>query len=856
MATKSQEILLKGNTTNASAVPSSLKVREIAINALDRSLFTNDGNSIVKLYTGTTKWFDVNGNANNALKADSVAWSGISGKPTTFTPSAHTHAASDVSGLPTSLKNPYKLTFGSKTYDGSAAATITASDLGALTAHQSIYALTLQVNGTSKGVYNPASAVKTINIAVPTKTSDITNDSGFITSASIPTALKNPYAVEIKANGVSLGTYDGSAAATFNLSAANVGAANRVHSHTASEISGLPTNLSAFTNDVGFVTVRQKNGFSYNNLNSLYVSNALIYRIDLTDVQVNIWTMLFIEVSLRQHYSHGYAGKILINLYHGTAGDFTAFNATILGNLNNINVYGSDRRYIYIYASMSYSTISVDRVLVGDNAINYDLSNITIEKVDSLPDTYQTATIYNGLHTGNFTKSLVEGVLTGDITSHTHNYLPLSGGTMTGSVTMQGMNTNLIRNITYTGTSSWARDLMNLQVDGISKFSISAMGDYTLGASNNGIIYAYIGCNSYNGLNLRISKSSLSWGDNPILHAGNYNSYAPTLTGTGASGTWGISITGNAATVGGFSVTSANSKPWGTIPAITKSGYMDVGKHFEFHYDNTTGSDYSTVLGCTGNYGNIVSLPSTNGTLALLTDNVASATKLQTPRTIWGQRFDGSADVTGNIHLGNGSDFEIGTGYDGSNTYRYNKIVFGAGGTGLQYISGRWTGGNIVVHNFKVGLNDTTALAITNNGNILIGTTTDSGYKLDVDGTSRAKLYYAKGLNSYGYKWNNGPGGLNVEVPNDTGQTPLVVGYRTGTSPVTAGVDRLFALELLDTGDELRYSWGGAEKHVFYNSGNVKFLGKLTVTGDSDVNGDAHITGNLIVDGEVSALVA
>ena len=33
-----------------------------------------------------------------------------------------------------------------------------------------------------------------------------------------------------------------------------------------------------------------------------------------------------------------------------------------------------------------------------------------------------------------------------------------------------------------------------------------------------------------------------------FLHSGNYNSYAPTLTGTGASGTWGISITGNAAT--------------------------------------------------------------------------------------------------------------------------------------------------------------------------------------------------------------------------------------------------------------------------------------------------------------------
>lgn len=39
---------------------------------------------------------------------------------------------------PTSLASPYKLTAGSKTYDGSAAVTITASDLGALTSHQSL----------------------------------------------------------------------------------------------------------------------------------------------------------------------------------------------------------------------------------------------------------------------------------------------------------------------------------------------------------------------------------------------------------------------------------------------------------------------------------------------------------------------------------------------------------------------------------------------------------------------------------------------------------------------------------------------------------------------------------------------
>ena len=382
--------------------------------------------------------------------AGSVAWSGITGKPTTFTPSAHTHAASDVSGLPTSLKNPYALTFGSKTYDGSAAATITASDLGALTAHQSIYAFTLQVNGTSKGTYNPASAAKTINIAVPTKTSDITNDSGFITSASIPTALKNPYAVEIKANGVSLGTYDGSKAATFNLSAANVGAASKVHSHNASEISGLPTKLSAFTNDVGYIT--------------------------------------------------------------------------------------------------------------------------------------------------GITKSMVEGVLTGDITSHTHTFASLTSKPTT-----------------------------------IAGYGIT-----------------------------------------DALTTSNYNSYTPTLTGTGASGTWGISITGNAATatnatraghiIGGL--WSEKSTPnlltawndWGS-----KSG-IGYGSFSYGIYSVAQDTTYQFLLGADAlTDGLFFRRRNLNGwgdwkVIAFTDSNVASATKLQddTAFTAWGQTFFENGkpkNVSGNLSM-------------------------------------------------------------------------------------------------------------------------------------------------------------------------------------------------------------
>ena len=77
---------------------------------------------------------------------------------------------------------------------------------------------------------------------------------------------------------------------------------------------------------------------------------------------------------------------------------------------------------------------------------------------------------------------------------------------------------------------------------------------------------------------------------------------------------------GNSDKLDGYHASSGNNKPWGTIPVITTDGWMDIGKQLEFHHDNSTGSDYSTILICTNNYANIVNLPSGSGTLALTSD--------------------------------------------------------------------------------------------------------------------------------------------------------------------------------------------------------------------------------------------
>lgn len=119
------------------------------------------------------------------------------------------------------------------------------------------------------------------------------------------------------------------------------------------------------------------------------------------------------------------------------------------------------------------------------------------------------------------------------------------------------------------------------------------------------------------------------------------------------------SSAGNADTVDGYQVNGSNVAPYGHIPSIENDGVMEVGKYIDFHNDNSGKHDFSTRLQTTGNYGNSVYLPSHNGTLALISDNVASATKLATARTIWGQSFDGTGNVNGTIYINN-SDSENG----------------------------------------------------------------------------------------------------------------------------------------------------------------------------------------------------
>ena len=90
--------------------------------------------------------------------------------------------------------------------------------------------LTITQNGTAVGTFSAnASSASTAAITVPTNTSDLNNDSGFITSSSLPTV--NDATLTITQNGVSVGTFSANAASASTAAIT------------------IPTAVSSFTND-------------------------------------------------------------------------------------------------------------------------------------------------------------------------------------------------------------------------------------------------------------------------------------------------------------------------------------------------------------------------------------------------------------------------------------------------------------------------------------------------------------------------------------------------------------------------------------------------------------------------------
>lgn len=301
--------------------------------------------------------------------------------------------------------------------------------------------------------------------------------------------------------------------------------------------------------------------------------------------------------------------------------------------------------------------------------------------------------------------------------------LPLTGGTMSGSIRMDGNTVTplLIRNYSSQAAGGWARAIVECRVDDKNAFGITPFGNYTPGAANNKIDYVSLGFAGYNGLNLRISETDIKWGNSAIYHAGNSN--LPTVP-------WACSSLSVAGSIIAGAQVHSNSIELGRATGTTgHGGYID------FHFNGST-EDYTSRI-----------IESASGKLHLVASlvkmgNGPSATFAMSGTSydyIWTE-YPGAALILGTA--------------DGGGTNSSNSAIFIKGKR--VYIGGTETGNNALN---VLGVAHATT-GIYSDGYVSArgqDTSSDGRLKTDFRPLSGA-LEYIRGTHFTRFRWKDGSG--------------------------------------------------------------------------------------------------
>lgn len=395
------------------------------------------------------------------------------------------------------------------------------------------------------------------------------------TIPTIPGALKNPNALTISLDGTSQGAYDGSAAKSINITASSVGAAASTHTHTKAQITDFPTSMPA--SDVySWAKQSSKPSYTISEVSGNLPASRISGIIDAAHLPSYVDDVIegyldggkfYTTKSSSGAYSgeiKAEAGKIYVDLsnnktYRWSGSAYVIISETIaLGTTHSSAGYGDESHAAYNHSTSIGNPHKTTKADLGLGSVENKSSatirgeltsaNVTTALGYTPPktDTNTWRPVQNNLTSTATDQSLsaaqgkalnekfgsyvptsrtVNGkALSANITlsagdvgaapsSHSHSYLPLAGGTMTGKINRGAggswisarnnvvvfgttANSQAYNPVVGQKTSKGAWTVGNLTGDERLVFSYDTDTDFNAGNNSNNATYLPIGNSS------------------------------------------------------------------------------------------------------------------------------------------------------------------------------------------------------------------------------------------------------------------------------------------------------------------------------------------------------------------------
>lgn len=700
-----------------------------------------------------------------------------------------------------------------------------------LTTHQSIYGLTIQKNGTNIGNYTPNSKSATINISVPTKVSQLTNDKNFVTGSvsgqtitinGVSTTWQNTWrGITDSYSGTSTGTslsqkganslynalHNGYASSAGNSDTVDGIHANGLLTALSNSNKGISITVGGTTKSISNISVNHASNADTATTSSMlktanwnggmYVPSDTHYMcLGYMNCTGSYDCLTLLVTSAFWGNQHG--SQDIITIQQSTNTNDTARIQTTVGRLRlggsyerNFYYYKDDSRfrlylYVYVIGGNSYgrwniSYLGGNATWVTDHQENVTKSSSWIGIGYSAQVNYASSAGSSGSASkvyGHVADTGSHELVRCDMNNDQFRIIAGSSGNNKGwaEIATADYGNEPIYVRQYSGVfSSVVRTLTLLDANGHTHFpSYINIGGNENNNSSPDRVWGSNGSDSYlrsyrtSALNVNYAASA----GNADTVDGEHASAFTRIVGRHSIGTSGtapykyihlfrianstgystldceidfrtryhsakieirISTAEHPYNNGGSSISIVKKVVSGRtcnlwfLPTVQSSNY----NYYDVYYESgawNSGSYGITLKGSNGNLvfehkgTNLTSLPDKVSTVS---NNVAvSATKLQTPRTIWGQNFDGTGNVDGSLSEVGNIHFKVDDSYD-----------IGSDAAASRYIYTHWLGARSG-RKLELGANNSgfgQGLCIDTNLNVGIGTNSPA-YKLHVVG--------------------------------------------------------------------------------------------------------------------------